>query len=153
VHGSSGALERWLSHPDASLKVTQGMLSARGDLNALLCAAVGRALDGEAAPLQLTPNFGPTIMVSPAGSTSCFVQQRLVNVILMPSCDADPCALRALPPALRPVARLMAQGAADKEIASMLGMTLPSARTYAARVLKRAGVQSRRELMLRIRSS
>ncbi|HYJ10434.1 MAG TPA: LuxR C-terminal-related transcriptional regulator [Polyangiaceae bacterium] len=45
------------------------------------------------------------------------------------------------------VACLMVRGAADKEIAIELGMTLHSARTYAARVLKRMGVQSRRELM------
>jgi DNA-binding CsgD family transcriptional regulator len=48
---------------------------------------------------------------------------------------------------------MMAQGAADKAIAIALGVTLASARTYATRVLKRTGTQSRRELMLRVRSS
>ena len=38
---------------------------------------------------------------------------------------------------------------ADKEIASELGLPLNTARTYVARVLKRLGVSSRRELMRR----
>jgi hypothetical protein len=149
VHGSSGAVQHWLGQPGACLEVRQGKLMA-GAAQACLQAAVLRAFQGHTAHLELEP----TILVTPADSKSCFAAPGLVNVILLPSCDAETSpALRELPPALRAVARLMARGAADKEIASMLGMTLPSARTYAARVLKRTGVQSRRELMLRIRSS
>jgi hypothetical protein len=154
IHGSSGAIDRWLSQPGACLEVRHGALMAHGEAQARLQAAVCRAFQGHAAQLQLDPNLEQTLIVSPADCRSCFVPPGLVNVILMPSCGAEASPeLRQLPPALRSVARLMAQGAADKEIASMLGMTLPSARTYAARVLKRTGVQNRRELMLRIRSS
>lgn len=153
IHVSSGAMERWLSQPGGGLQVSHGKLVACGGAQARLQAAVCRAIQGHTAQLQLEPNLEPSILISPADSKSCFAAPGLVNVILMPSCGEVSPALCELPPALRSVARLMAQGAADKEIASLLGMTLPSARTYAARVLKRTGVQSRRELMLRIRSS
>jgi len=155
IHGSSGALEHWLGQPGGCLEVRQGTLVARGDTEARLVAAVAHALDGRAAEVQLASDLGKTLLVAPAASESCFVPRCLVNVILTQSRDAGKSspALRELPPALRPVARMMAQGAADKAIAVALGVTLSSARTYAARVLKRTGTQSRRELMLRVRSS
>ena len=55
----------------------------------------------------------------------------------------------ALPPSLRAVARLAAEGLADKEIAEVLGRPLSTVRTYMRRVFRRLGVHSRRELMAR----
>jgi PAS domain-containing protein len=57
--------------------------------------------------------------------------------------------IAALPPSLRAVARLAAEGQRDKEIAQQLGMPLMTVRTYLARVYHRLGVHGRRELMLR----
>lgn len=59
--------------------------------------------------------------------------------------DDDPWS--ALPPSLRAVARLAAEGLADKEIADALGRPLSTVRTYMRRVFRRLGVNSRRELM------
>jgi DNA-binding NarL/FixJ family response regulator len=54
-----------------------------------------------------------------------------------------------LPPSLGRVATLLARGASDKEIASELQMPLATARTYVARVFKRLGLTSRRQLIQR----
>jgi hypothetical protein len=157
VHSSSGALEHWLGQPGACLEVKHGRLVARSGVQAQLQAAVLGALEGRAARLEHDAGLGQVILVAPAASKSCFVPRGLVNVLLMANAPHGTAPRGAglcdLPPALRRVARLMARGAADKEIATELGMTLPSARTYAARVLKRTGAQSRRELMLRLRDS
>src|SRR4029079_14538619 len=60
------------------------------------------------------------------------------------------CALsEALPPALRPVAEALERGASDKEIAESLQLPLATARTYVSRTLRRLGLKSRRELLLR----
>ncbi|MBI3202249.1 MAG: hypothetical protein HYZ29_11945 [Myxococcales bacterium] len=64
---------------------------------------------------------------------------------------ADPSPLAALPPALRRVAELMADGWSDKEIAAMTGYTHSSARTLATRVLGRLGLTGRGELVRRVR--
>ena len=52
-----------------------------------------------------------------------------------------------LPPRLREVGTLLAGGASDKEIAARLDLPLQTARTYAARVLRKLGLRSRRGLM------
>lgn len=61
-----------------------------------------------------------------------------------PARDAD-----ILPPYLRPVARLLAEGLCDKEIAAHLDTSLSTARTYTQRVLHALGAHSRRDLMRR----
>ncbi len=55
--------------------------------------------------------------------------------------------LAVLPPALRPVAELLALGLSDKEIAAALDRPLPSVRSYVQRTFAKLGVQSRQELM------
>jgi DNA-binding NarL/FixJ family response regulator len=45
------------------------------------------------------------------------------------------------------VAERLAEGLSDKEIAEALGIPVATARTYVARVLRRFGAKSRRELM------
>jgi len=52
----------------------------------------------------------------------------------------------ALPPRLARVAAKMADGLSDKEIASELGLSLNTVRTYARRLFEAAGVHSRTEL-------
>jgi DNA-binding NarL/FixJ family response regulator len=148
VHSMSGAIEHWLGQPAAFLAVQSGVLVARGTVQARLLEAIQRGLEGEAHKLTFD---SLAVCIAPVASKSPFVPCGLVNVILVPvvgaSSEASMPQLGDLPPSLRRVACLMVRGAADKEIAIELGMTLHSARTYAARVLKRMGVQSRRELM------
>jgi hypothetical protein len=56
-----------------------------------------------------------------------------------------------LPPSLRPVARLLAQGLSDKEIAEACELSFATVRTYVTRIFKRMGVHSRAELAARWR--
>jgi hypothetical protein len=56
-------------------------------------------------------------------------------------------AFRALPAGLLAVAERMARGQSDKQIAAELEIGHATARTYATRVLRRLGLNSRRELM------
>lgn len=58
--------------------------------------------------------------------------------------------LGALPPSLQPVAQALVAGLSDKEIADTLCMSLSTTRTYVTRTLRRLGVNSRRELLLRM---
>ena len=58
-------------------------------------------------------------------------------------------AVAGLPPALRRIAEALELGWSDKEIAERLQLPLATARTYVARTLRRLGVNSRRELMIR----
>jgi hypothetical protein len=154
IHSASGALERWLGEAPGLVEVIGGVLVARGAAQGRLQAAVERALQGEAGQLELEPAFGPSVLVTPAGSHWGVFPCGLVAVILVPcasmASETSLQVLCGLPPCLRRVACLMARGAADKEIAGELGITLHSTRTYAARVLKRLGLQSRRALMLRL---
>ena len=61
-------------------------------------------------------------------------------------------ALAELPPSLRPVLDLVAEGLSDKEIALRIGMPLATVRTYVTRGYKRLGVHDRRELILQLRN-
>jgi DNA-binding NarL/FixJ family response regulator len=56
----------------------------------------------------------------------------------------------ALPPSLQPVAQALVAGLSDKEIADTLGMSLSTTRTYVTRTLRKLGLKSRRELLLRV---
>lgn len=58
--------------------------------------------------------------------------------------------LAALPPSLQPVAQALVAGLSDKEIADTLSMSLSTTRTYVTRTLRKLGVKSRRELLLRV---
>lgn len=53
-----------------------------------------------------------------------------------------------LPPSLAAVARLLAAGLSDKEIASELDLRLATVRTYTTRIYRRLDVSGRRELIL-----
>jgi DNA-binding NarL/FixJ family response regulator len=151
IHAASGGLERWLSQAPGALEIRKGVLVAPGADQGQLRAAVGRALAGEACQLALASAPDQPVLVTPSGSKLGVFPSSLVSVILVPyagpSRETSLQALHELPPSLRRVACLMARGAADKEIACELGITLHSTRTYAARVLKRLGLQSRRALM------
>jgi PAS domain-containing protein len=57
-----------------------------------------------------------------------------------------------LPESLRPVARLLAAGWADKDVAQDTGLTLSTVRTYVQRIYRRLGVASRIELAERLAS-
>jgi len=48
---------------------------------------------------------------------------------------------------LQGVARSLAEGFSDKEIATRLGLSLATVRTYTTRIYERLGLSSRRELM------
>lgn len=52
-----------------------------------------------------------------------------------------------LPPSLRPIVELLAQGLSDKEIATSLNMPLTTVRTYVSRALRKLGVHDRREII------
>jgi PAS domain-containing protein len=58
--------------------------------------------------------------------------------------EADP--LAVLPPSLLRVAQLMLAGLSDKQIAHQTGLTLPTVRTYVARIYERLEISGRREL-------
>jgi len=53
----------------------------------------------------------------------------------------------SLPPSLRRIAELLLAGLADKEIAARTELSLPTVRTYVARLYRRLGVHSRPELL------
>ncbi len=60
---------------------------------------------------------------------------------------AKPTSIDALPPYLGPVARRVALGLGDKEIAAELDMPLATVRTYVTRCLRGLGLTNRRQLM------
>jgi hypothetical protein len=73
-----------------------------------------------------------------------------VDLLIWIDADDEPApSFRELPPSLQRIAARLARGVSDKEIAVDLGMPLPTVRTYVARVLRRLGARSRRELMRR----
>jgi len=61
---------------------------------------------------------------------------------------ALPDPLETLPPSLSRIARRLAQGLTDKEIAQRTGQPLSTVRTYVRRTFARLGVSSRREIMM-----
>jgi DNA-binding CsgD family transcriptional regulator len=77
---------------------------------------------------------------------------RLYLVIPERGSSPDPgLSLAELPPSLRRVARLLADGLSDKEIAEACGLSFATVRTYVTRIFKRMGVHNRTELAARLR--
>lgn len=75
--------------------------------------------------LLATPKLGPAVWDEVVGALSLSPQQaRIVELLLC--------------------------GKRDKQIATALGLTVPTVRTYLARIFVRAGVQDRVELILRV---
>jgi DNA-binding CsgD family transcriptional regulator len=79
--------------------------------------------------------------------------------LVLPRQDAVPAekdgisiSLDLLTPRLRQVAKMLALGHSDKEIAQELEIEVSTARTYVTRVLRRLGVHSRRELIFALGS-
>jgi hypothetical protein len=70
-----------------------------------------------------------------------------LELVLLPRALVTDAARAELPAYLRPVADLLRRGESDKEVAARLGIPLATARTYASRVLVKAGVRSRRDLI------
>lgn len=56
----------------------------------------------------------------------------------------------SLPPRQRDIVRLLLDGHSDKQIASELGIALPTVRTHMGRLFAKLGVQDRMEVLLRI---
>lgn len=149
IDATAGDVARWLAIEPPVLELKQGALRATARWRSELETAVARALGGQTTNLALLDEQAK-IIVTPAGGEGS--PRRLANVFLIPAGDTSAFSPSFdLPPSLARVAALMAQGAADKDIATTLDISLPSARTYAARVLKRLNLSSRRDLMLRAR--
>lgn len=140
-----------LATDGAPLVLEGGVLMARHpEQRECLRVAVQRAAEGLAAMLELgTASDRWTIACAPGPRMSPFDSERCVSLVFARNARAHVPAesFNDLPESLRGVARAMALGLSDKEIASELGYSLATARTYVARVLKRLGVSSRRELM------
>ncbi|MCO4746432.1 MAG: response regulator transcription factor [Proteobacteria bacterium] len=66
---------------------------------------------------------------------------------LQPAVPADPRASIELPPSLDSIARLLAQGLTDKEIAQRSERSLATVRTYVTRIYRKVGVNSRGEFI------
>jgi hypothetical protein len=152
VHATLGAAAERLEAPTCAVAVVGGTLGSRCTADTeRLCAAVRHAFEGSASRVCFG---GTTVLVAPAAPSAGLVPDDTVNVILLPTSDLTPggsAVLATLPPSLRPIALLMAEGRGDKEIAEQLGMSVATARTYATRLMKRLGVGGRRELMLLLR--
>lgn len=71
--------------------------------------------------------------------------------LVIPERGASPVSLEELPPSLRRVARLLADGLSDKEIAEACELSFATVRTYVTRIFKRMGVHNRTELAARLR--
>ncbi len=67
--------------------------------------------------------------------------------LVMGERDQERIKLIGLPPSLRAVAELAAQGKSDKEIAAIVKKPANTVRTYMSRIFSRLGVRSRRELI------
>lgn len=59
-------------------------------------------------------------------------------------------AMLKLPPQQSRIVELLLRGKRDKQIAHELGLTLPTVRTYLARIFVRVGVTDRVELILHV---
>jgi hypothetical protein len=75
----------------------------------------------------------------------------LYLVIPEPASPGPDPSVEELPPSLRKVARLLAEGLSDKEIAEACELSFSTVRTYVTRIFKRMGVHSRAELAARWR--
>lgn len=150
VQGTAGDLEGWLVDDQPLLELRHGSLHMTARCRGQLDGAVARALAGLTTSLALED--WARLIVTPGHDDDRPKCHQLVNVLLLPVAKAVVTSpLSALPPSLARVASLMARGAADKDIAVALDISVPSARTYAARVLKRLELRSRRDLMLHAR--
>lgn len=79
---------------------------------------------------------------------SMMIQSERFDLVLLPgACPRADDPIERLPLSLQRVARCLAEGFCDKEIAVRLGLSLATVRTYATRVYGRLGLSSRRELM------
>lgn len=79
---------------------------------------------------------------------SMAIQSERFTLVLLPQrTPLPPPSIEQLPLSLQRVARSLAEGCSDKEIAAALGLSLASVRTYAVRIYRRLGLTSRRELM------
>lgn len=112
--------------------------------------AIRAALSGVASLHQFGEGDGALqVAFAPGPRTSPIGRERCVTVVIALAQDA--CAPQrrfgALPVRLRAVARCLALGLSDKEIASEIAASLTTTRTYVARVMKRLQVKGRRELM------
>jgi len=97
-------------------------------------------------------SLGSAMLSSPheaARSASRFLaSDGLEYELLVLPVDRASRAFLALPPSLRQIAELLAEGLSDKEIAERTGRPLDTVRTYVRRVFRKLGVTSRREVML-----
>lgn len=114
--------------------------------NALGARELARARDWLAAGRP--PGYATSTTLTPGGVSLDLVLPRT------PAPPAMPPPLRlALPPSLARIAERLARGAADKEIANELSLSVRSVRTYTARIYERLGIHGRRELMTRLAST
>ena len=143
----------WLSRQCGALAARDGRLLVADAQNAeRLELCVRSALAQATARCQLTGSAGESVLlvISPATPSLFFPEPSAFIVFsASPRAGSTACALQALPPALRPVAESLQLGLSDKEIADRLQLPLATARTYVSRTLRRLGVRSRRELLVR----
>jgi len=83
-----------------------------------------------------------------AEQLSMTIQSERFHLVVLPrACSPTDEEIGRLPLSLQGVARSLAEGFSDKEIATRLGLSLATVRTYTTRIYERLGLSSRRELM------
>jgi DNA-binding CsgD family transcriptional regulator len=142
----------WLRDVSMPVFVADGRLMTRlpSDTDKL-ARAVELALAGEGGAVTFGPPHAPLVLgFAPAAQRHPFGTERCVMVLFLTGPRAESLLANAfggLPATLQEVARRLARGASDKDIAHELGYSVATARTYTSRVLARLGLRDRRELI------
>ncbi len=126
-----GALATVLENLERPALLVRGQKVVFANRPGMRCLATVRAW---AANRERAPRPGVVTPIAPGGW-----QLELVIVHTPTS--------RHLPPSLRPIFALVAQGLSDKEIATSLNMPLTTVRTYVTRAFRKLGVHDRREII------
>jgi len=148
------ATESWLGENALPLRRKGMRVVGVGVSDQRLRALVAAALRGECpAPLVVGDGSATSIDLVIVAGPAPTGRESVVDLVFWPKRGApdETGPLAELPPYLHAVARGLAGGFGDKEIAEQLGIPLSTVRTYAARALRRLAVRSRRELMCRWR--
>jgi hypothetical protein len=152
VLSASDGVADWLSESTGALAMRDGCLRLRDRRDDEAVRAAVRSVHlGAPVTLELNASAGPpmTLVISaaPSGFTEAAPGALLLFSTGSPH-NGSAAHENDLPPALRPIARALARGLSDKEIAAELDIPLATARTYVARVLRKRGARNRRDLLI-----
>ncbi len=153
VLSASDGVFGWLSEGTGALAIGDGYLRLRDRRDdAAVRSAVRSVCLGTPVTLELRAGAGPAVtLVSSAAPPSLGEAEPGALLLISSGAPRQNDSVShdsGLPPSLRPVALALARGLSDKEIAGELDIPLATARTYVARVLRKRGARSRRELLI-----